>query len=147
MKQLKIYKFKIKPLMIQLTIIKYRNNNIQTNTYGFCNIEIQHSNFHESVGVLQFGSSVLGVLQFAICSLQFQSKWSVVVHACAKRRRKKMFTCCTGGTTWERNQSKKAKKAKKQSTQKENSQSKKEIKANRTVLIIFGAQFRGLKSG
>ena len=41
----------------------------------------------------------------------------------------------------------KAIKAKKQSTQKENSQRKKEIKAKRTVLTIFGARFRGLKSG
>ena len=41
----------------------------------------------------------------------------------------------------------KAIKAKKQSTQKENSQRKKEIKAKCTVLTIFGARFRGLKSG
>ena len=88
MKQLKIHKFKIKPLTIKLTIIKCRNNNANK-CLRVLQCRGSTFNFHEPVGVLQFGSSVLRVLQFVVYSLEVLSG---VLWFIANRRTKGILT-------------------------------------------------------
>ncbi|GAY66526.1 hypothetical protein CUMW_249410 [Citrus unshiu] len=120
-------------------------DNIQEASHAFKPAKISSStvNSHEPVGVLQLGSSILEVLQFAICSLQILSfEGSVMVHACANRRIKRMLACCTGGIK------RKAIKTKKQSKQKKSNQSKKKaIKAKRTVFTNIPGADSGFNSG